>query len=218
MKRFLFTGVAVAALLGVLAPAPAAAITYDKLAYLTFSAPVQIPGVTLNAGTYRFRLTDPSTSRNVLQVLSNDGSVVYAMFLTIPDARLIATDEATVTFRETPEGVPPAAKSIFYGGELRGYQFVYPKGGPIMVAEEFPQPEITYTLLPEATVESAPLATAVIEPSAPPLAAEAVAAVEAPAAEEEIAQTATSVPLVALTGMSSLAMAFGLMLLRRRNN
>ena len=46
MKRFLFTGVAVAALLGVLAPAPAAAITYDKLAYLTFSAPVQIPGVT----------------------------------------------------------------------------------------------------------------------------------------------------------------------------
>lgn len=85
-------------------------------------------GVTLNAGTYRFRLTNPDTSRNVLQVLSSDGATVYAMFHTIPDSRTSVTEDPFVTFRETPAGVPPAVKSLFYGGEYNGYEFVYPKG------------------------------------------------------------------------------------------
>ena len=38
--------------------APTSAMTYDKLTYLTFSGPVRIPGVTLNAGTYSFRLAN----------------------------------------------------------------------------------------------------------------------------------------------------------------
>lgn len=96
-------------------------MTYDKLAYMTFTAPVQIPGATLNAGTYTFRLANPDTSRNVLQVLSGDGTIVYAMFHTIPDFRTVLTEEPAVTFRETPAGVPPAVKTLFYGGEYHGY-------------------------------------------------------------------------------------------------
>jgi hypothetical protein len=64
-------------------------VTYDKLVYLTFNAPVQIPGATLNAATYR--LANPDTSRNVLQVLSSDGATAYAMFHTIPDSRTSIT-------------------------------------------------------------------------------------------------------------------------------
>jgi hypothetical protein len=103
VSRLLLTGVVVATLTIAMAPAPANAITYtyDKTAYLTFSAPVQIPGVTLNAGTYWFRLTNPETSRNVLQVLSNDGSIVYAMFHTIPDSRTTLTE---VNHREVSSG------------------------------------------------------------------------------------------------------------------
>jgi hypothetical protein len=114
---------------------PARAETIDKLTYLTFSKPVQVPGATLDAGTYRFRLTNPETSRNVLQVLSRDGYTVYAMFHTIPDRRSTMTSESTVTFRETPAGIPPAVKSLFYGGELRGYEFVYPKGSLMTTTE-----------------------------------------------------------------------------------
>ena len=109
MSRLFVSGVAVVALAAAMVPAPASGVTHDKLAYLTFSAPVQVPGVTLGAGTYRFHLTNPDTSRNVLQVLSNDGTIVYAMFHTIPDLRTTLIDEATVTFRETPAGVPFAA-------------------------------------------------------------------------------------------------------------
>jgi hypothetical protein len=61
-------------------------------------------------------------------VLSNDGSITYGMFNTTQDHRRSLTDDATVTFRETPAGVPPAIKSLFYGGEYHGYELVYPKG------------------------------------------------------------------------------------------
>ena len=66
MSRIIFAAVAVVAVVAGTAPAPARAVTYDKLAYLTFSSPVQVPGATLNAGTYRFHLANPETSRNVL--------------------------------------------------------------------------------------------------------------------------------------------------------
>src|SRR4030095_16131854 len=87
--------VVVATVIAVMMPAPVTgAATYDKLTYLRFNGPVQIPGVTLSAGTDRFSVTNPDTSRSVLQVLSNDGAIVYAMFGTIPDVRTSTTDEA----------------------------------------------------------------------------------------------------------------------------
>lgn len=43
MSRLSVCGVLVAALVAVVTPGPASAVTYHKLAYLTFNAPVQIP-------------------------------------------------------------------------------------------------------------------------------------------------------------------------------
>ena len=219
MARLSLLGVVAVTLTAVMTPAPAGAITYDKLTYLTFSAPVQIPGVTLAAGTYRFRLTNPDTSRNVLQVLSNDGATVYAMFHTIPDGRTALTDEATVSFRETPAGVPPAVRSLFYGGEYRGYEFVYPRGGPNMIAEVWPQPEITYSPSPAAAVVAEPVAEPVAAPVPETLAEEAEATEPLPQPEPvELPRTATPLPLVAIGGLTSLLAALGLGLLRRRAN
>jgi hypothetical protein len=216
MSRLSISGVVLAALLVAMTPAPAGAIgiTYDKLAYLTFSAPVQVPGVTLNAGTYRFRLANPDTSRNVLQVLSHDGMTVYAMFHTIPDGRSSLTEDPVVTFRETPEGVPPAVRTLFYGGEYNGYEFVYPKGGPIMIAEEEEvlQPEITYTANPEP-----PAFEPYVEPEPEPLAEPEVAQAPEPVAPPvELPKTASPLPLVAAGGFTSLLAGLALGLLRRR--
>ena len=214
-RRSLF-GVVVAALMAVMLPAPAGAATYDKLTYMTFSAPVQVPGVTLDAGTYRFRLTNPDTSRNVLQVLSNDGATVYAMFNTIQDHRAVLTDEAAVSFRETPVGVPPAIQSLFYGGEYHGYEFVYPKGGPIMIAEVVAQPEITYTPSPAAVVAAIePVTEAVVEPVPEPVAEAAAEPLPQPE-PVELPRTASPLPLAVAGGLTSLLAALGLGLLRRR--
>jgi hypothetical protein len=212
MKRLISTGVVVAALVAVMTPAPASAITNDKLAYLTFNGPVQVPGTTLGAGTYRFRLTNVETSRNVLQVLSNDGSILYAMFNTIPDTRSSFTDEAVLSFRETPAGVPAAARSLFYGGEYIGYEFVYPKGGPNMIPEIVPQPEITYLTVPAPALEpiAEPEPERVPEPAVEP---EPVP--EQAAAPAELPRTASPLPLVAVGGFVTLLAGLGIGLVRR---
>jgi hypothetical protein len=214
MSRLSVSGVAVVALVAVMTPAPVNAVTYDKLASLTFNGPVQVPGVTLNAGTYQFRLANPSTSRNVLQVLSNDGATVYAMFHTRPDSRTTTTGEATVSFRETPAGVPAAVKSLFYGGEYHGYEFVYPKGGPIMIAEAPVQPAITYTRIP-----TPPIPERVDKPETE-LFVEPLEFAQAPEARpvEELPRTASPLPLVALGGLTSLLVGLGFGVLRRRHN
>jgi hypothetical protein len=215
MSRLFVSGVLVAAVAAAFAPAPASGVTHDKLAYLTFTAPVQVPGVTLSAGTYRFHLANPETSRNVLQVLSHDGSVVYAMFHTIPDARTSLTDDPTVTFRETPAGVPPAVRSLFYGGEYRGYEFVYGKRGPIMAVEPVPQPPITYTPYPAAPAAE-PVYEPAIEPFEEPV-PEPVPEAEIPQAEPaELPRTASPLPLAAAGGLVSILLGFGFGLLRRR--
>lgn len=199
MAKLIVSGVAAVLVTALLTPAPAGAFwTNDKLAYLTFSGPVQVPGATLNAGTYRFRLTNPDTSRNVLQVLSNDGAIVYAMFHTIPDSRTKLTWEPTVTFKETPAGVAPAVHAIFYDGEYRGYEFVYGKGEPNMIPPVYPQPEITYSAAPEPIAEPLP------EPVAEPAVEPAVEPAPEPLPVEELPRTASPLPLLALAGLTSL--------------
>lgn len=219
MSRLFALRVAAVALVTLMTPAlsNATTFTYDKLAYLTFNAPVQIPGVVLHAGTYGFRLANPGTSRNVVQVVSNDGTIVYATFHTRPDSRTVVTSNPLVTFRETPAGVPAAVRSLFYGGEHRGYEFVYPRGGPIMTAEVRPQPPITYTPIP---VPEKPEIEVFVEPMEY-LATEAPAEAPLPIEEpptEELPRTASPVPLVVFGGLASLLVGLGLGVLRRRYN
>jgi hypothetical protein len=136
------------------------------------------------------------------------------MFHTIPDSRMLLTEEAVVTFRETPAGVPPAVRSLFYGGEHRGYEFVYPKGGPNIIAEVAPQPEVTYTPIPVALIE-APAVTPELRASVEPVGQEAAFAEPVPA-PPELPKTATPIPLVAVGGLASLLAGLGLRRLRRR--
>jgi len=141
IPSFLMVALAVG-LLAVL-PASARADTWDQLTYFTFSAPVEIPGVALPAGTYMFKLTDADGSRNVIRVLSKDGSKVYSTFFAIPDERLTPTDKPVVTFEETPVGTPEAIKAWFYPGDTVGHEFVYPKDQAQRIAAATRQPVLT---------------------------------------------------------------------------
>src|SRR5947209_5906923 len=93
------------AVVGVLFATPASAqalpVPADRATYLTFSAPVSLPRVSLPAGTYLFRFADPMESDSILEVLSQDGKTVYAMMNTIPVTRGESKEETAVTFKET---------------------------------------------------------------------------------------------------------------------
>jgi len=109
-----------------LSAAPAHADEWNKLTYLTFSGPVAMPGITLPAGTYRFELMDPDTSRRVIRVSDKDGSKNYGIFLSISDTKMEPSSNPVVMFREMPAGLPQAIRAWFYPGETTGYEFVYP--------------------------------------------------------------------------------------------
>jgi hypothetical protein len=97
----------------------------EKLTYLTFSGPVQVPGAMLPAGTYRFKMATP-TSTNVMRVLSQDGRQVYATFFTERSApHLHMVDKPVVIFFEHVANRPDAIKEWIYAGEAYGYVFRY---------------------------------------------------------------------------------------------
>src|SRR6202047_2338478 len=90
----------------VLAARSARADEYDESMIFTFSDPVEVPGVVLPAGTYQFKLALPDSDRQRLEILSEDGSRVYATLATIPSDRRTPTDKAVVTFKEGAAGSP----------------------------------------------------------------------------------------------------------------
>src|SRR6185503_13881233 len=91
LKKVLGTVCAIAMLAG-LVPAKASAQPADKRTYFTFSGPVDMPGVALPAGRYVFRLANPDSSRNVIQVASDDGKRVFGMFHAFPAERSTASN------------------------------------------------------------------------------------------------------------------------------
>jgi hypothetical protein len=107
----------------------------DKKTIFTFSTPVELPGISLPAGTYVFKLMDSLSDRNIVQVFDKDEMHLYATFLTIPDYRPHVTDKTIVRFSETAPGAPAALKVWFYPGESTGWEFVYPKSRAMELAK-----------------------------------------------------------------------------------
>jgi hypothetical protein len=113
---------------------PVHADDVNKLTCLTFSAPVELPTVTLPAGSYLFKHPNGASDRHIVQVLSSDGQQVLGTFLTIPQERLESSDRTVVTFKETPVGTPEAVRAWFYPYEKIGDEFVYPRAEAMKIA------------------------------------------------------------------------------------
>ena len=120
-----------------------AAQTADKRTLFNFNGPVALPGVTLPAGQYLFRLADPTTDRKVVQVLSADGRKPYALFFTMSAERFEPAPAPEVRFMEAAVGMPTPIKTWWYPGERTGYEFVYPKEQARRLAQRASQPVLT---------------------------------------------------------------------------
>jgi hypothetical protein len=141
--NLLFKSAAGAAALVAGLAAGASAQTLDRRTVFTFSGPVALPGVTLPAGQYLFRLADPATSGNVLQVLSGDGRTPYGLFFTLSAERPEPASTPEVRFMETAAGMPAAIKTWWYPGDRRGFELVYPKEQARRLAQGASQPVLT---------------------------------------------------------------------------
>jgi len=134
-----------AALAALIAPAASGqSWNVNKVTYLTFSGPVQVPGASLPAGTYMFRLADPMSHRQVIQIRDKEGSRIFTTLWSIPNQTAAPKDDPFVMFLETPAGQPAAIKAWFYPGQKTGYEFVYPKDQAMRIASYTKSPVLAH--------------------------------------------------------------------------
>src|SRR5581483_7781157 len=158
-----------AALIGAAFSPSVKADDWNRKTVMTFSAPVEIPGVHLTgwgvlpAGTYVFKILNSQSDRHIVQIFSQDEKTVYATILAIPNYRLKATDKTVVTFRERPAGEPEALRAWFYPGKNWGEEFVYPKAKAMALATTTKVPVLfTPAELPLEVAEPSKLAAETI--------------------------------------------------------
>jgi hypothetical protein len=225
----LFKGLAsllcLAALCAFIVPA-ASADEWNKETVITFSGPVEVPGVgehNLPAGTYVFKIFNSQSDRHIVQIFSKDKTHLYTTILAIPNYRLKATDKTVITFRERPAGEPEALRAWFYPGRQWGDEFVYAKPRAIELAKETHEPVLATRIEPTAPVEA--LQTAPVEAVAPtgePV--ELAQVVEPPpaaepavvAAADPLPKTASPLPLIGLIGLLALGGGLALSLVNKR--
>jgi len=229
MLKKVLGGVCAIAMLAGLAPVKASAQPADKRTYFTFSGPVDMPGVALPAGKYVFRIANPDTSRNVIQVASADGKRVFGMFHSYPSERNTAANDAEVRFLEASAGTPPAIKTWWYPGERTGYEFIYPKQQARRIAERTRQAVLTtrndttttqetdttdLTRVSPGGTESSAKSTAEASPAGSARSGQLTTDDSRPTqvgtvarARTELPRTASSSPLIALIGVLMIAAA-----------
>jgi hypothetical protein len=191
----------------------------NRKTVVTFSGPVEVPGVgaqVLPAGTYIFKVLDSPSDRHIVQILSEDGNHVYTTILAIPNFRLKATDKTVITFHERPAGEPEALKAWFYPGREWGDQFVYEKSKAIQLAKESNENVLSTPVVmaaaPAETLASAPVEA--VSPSGETVdTAQVVEAPPEPVAPQPVLvaslpKTASYLPLIGLLGLLTLGSGF----------
>lgn len=106
----------------------------DQAIQVTFSQAVQIPGKTLQAGTYWFVLGN-EPNRDLVQVFNEDRSELLDRLITIPTERPKPADRVTFTFASQGQGQPQAVVSWFYPGRTDGHEFLYPASQRTEIAQ-----------------------------------------------------------------------------------
>lgn len=190
------------------AAAASAQSNFNRTTYLTFNTPVELPGVTLAAGTYTFRLSDSSSDRHVVQVLDQDGAKLHTTILAMPAKRLHADEETVVTFHELPAEATPAVRYWYYPGDEIGQEFAYPKDQALRLAAASGEPvlavdsnEVT-RVEPDAGAE--PSADTAAQQTASAEARQDAAGPVGTSGARRLPQTASNLPVVGLLGLLAL--------------
>jgi LPXTG-motif cell wall-anchored protein len=227
-----------ALLLSGLASTPSAGQTIvDQPVRFTFSAPITLPGMTLPAGQYEFKLTRSASDRQIVQVFDDKGKshgMLAALAAVRTDGQPVP-QKPEITFMETPENMPQAVKVYWYPGiRSGGHEFIYPRAQAQLIARTSKTTVLTTTgadassgtlTRMSANGESADLnaqdtheaAPAVAPPSAPPpapVSMEANASNTAPRTRRALPKTGSELPLIAAIGF--VALFSGVALIRRR--
>jgi hypothetical protein len=116
---------------------------WNQATKLTFSEPVEIPGIALPAGTYWFTLMSDDPDRDIVQVWTENREHLLATIMTVPDYRLHSTGQTVIKFVERPSTQPEALRAWFYPDENYGHEFVYPESRAREIAKRTGRPVLS---------------------------------------------------------------------------
>jgi hypothetical protein len=202
--------------------------------------------VTLQPGDYVIVLVDSLSDRHIVRIFDKDQTHVITTVLAIPNYRLRPTGKTVFQFWEVPAGQPRALRAWFYPGDNFGQEFAYPKQKAAQIAAfvKAPVPVILVETTAVEELKTVPLmavdeggktteivaaqpvptpdvaaATPQPVPVAVPVAAPAASVPVEAETPVMMPSTASSMPLVGLAGLLSLAIfaALGFRSSRRRS-
>ncbi len=111
------------ALLAAIATPGLRASDVDKKTEVTFSAPVEVPGMTLPAGSYVFK-TLPNVNGFVL-IYSKDENHLVTIVPAVPIETVETPSTAKIELTERAAKAPEALHAWFYPGDNTGFEFLY---------------------------------------------------------------------------------------------
>jgi LPXTG-motif cell wall-anchored protein len=225
MLRKLLLSASVAGVLMCLPSRSAVAQTVaDQPVNLTFSGPVSVPGHTLPAGKYMFKMMSGRVDRQSVQIYDDTGKTI-AVVTAIAAARANGDpvpEKPEVNFYETSPGTPQAIRMWWYPGiRSGGHEFIYPHAQAEQIAKATKAAVLTW----QGTDDSGKLVrmtangetdvnnTTGVVPTEPTTMAKAET--PAPASPRRaLPKTASDLPIVLAAGLASLCA--GVVLFARR--
>ena len=220
---------------------------WNKKTNLTINDPLEVPDcctpdltVTLQPGEYVMVLVDSLSDRHIVRIFDKDQQHVITTILAIPNYRLKPTGETVFQYWEVPAGQPRALRAWFYPGDNFGQEFAYPKQRAAQIASfvKAPVPVILVETTAADELKTVPLLAldeggktteiVVALPMPAPVVAVQTTPVAAPVAVQTadrivetetpaMPPTASSMPLVGLAGLISLAIFAALGFRTRRS-
>lgn len=136
--NFLPVAACAALLCAAISPRIARADDFNDRTIVTFSSPVQVPGATLQPGTYVFKVLESAADRVVVQISDEREKHVFATTIATPNYNMTpqarredplspTVGKTLFTFTETQEGQPQQIRTWYYPAQGYGFEFVYPK-------------------------------------------------------------------------------------------
>lgn len=96
---------------------------FNQQTTVTFSAPVQIPGQVLPAGTYTLEQADPNGDQGLIRISSADRKVNMMLETVSADRR--EAGDTTIVLANPEGGEAAVLVKWFYPGRSTGHEFVY---------------------------------------------------------------------------------------------
>lgn len=195
-----------------------------KKATIAIQSPMQIPGTVLKPGHYVFKLSSAQSGWNIVQIYDESETTLITTVLACPNPKLSANGQTVLTYGAGGSASIAVLEAVVLPGEEAPEQFAYPKRAAdrIGVANHVRIPTTgtndSYpSSLPDAATSwSAPVNDAPVSATDTDANSGQTMIVEnatVPATDpSRLPQTASSLPLIGLVGLLSLA---GIVALRK---